>query len=153
MPDRNYKKSNAITTTDFPISREARKLSKILLKKKQTDTRQKYSTELLDELTDLAEIDVVNVKVSDAKQYHARSKGRIVMRQYGYYDPERKYIYITNRTAARGQLLAPKTFFDTLIHEWVHHYDHQKLGLRSIHTAGFYARLKDLKEKLGYFEY
>jgi len=34
----------------------------------------------------------------------------------------------------------------------LHHYDYKKLGLNSIHSAGFYARLKDLKLKLGYFE-
>ena len=149
--DKNYQKSNAILQTDFPISKDALRLCRMLLTKKQTSTRQALSTALLDELTDLSGIDIVNVKISDAKQYHTKSGGRVRMRHYGYYKPDTKYIYINNRTAVRGQILAPKTFVDTLLHEWMHHYDAVKLGLDSIHTAGFYARLKDIKAKLGYF--
>lgn len=115
--------------------------------------RQKFSSELLDELGDLAQIDIVNLKVSGTNQSHKKSKGRVVSKQYGYYRPKSSYIYIHNRTAVRGQILASKTFVDTLLHEWLHHYDFKKLRLNSIHSAGFYARLKDLKTKLGYFEH
>lgn len=139
-------------TIDFSISKTAERLVKKLLKSKTTALRQRLSTELLDELCDLSEICIVNAKISDAKQYHKKYKGRTVFKQYGYYKPDTKYIYINNRTAVRGQLLAAKTFLDTLLHEWTHHYDHERLGLDSIHTAGFYARLKDLKEKVGYYK-
>lgn len=145
----NYVKSNSITEIDFSISSNAHSLVEQLLKSK--NNRQKLSSELLDELADLAKIDIANVKVSEAKQYHKKYKGKIVARQYAYYRPKSRYIYINNRTAVRGQILASKTFVDTLLHEWVHHYDYCKLGLNSIHTSGFYARLKDLKTKLGYF--
>jgi len=148
---KNYKKSNKILRVHFPISTTATSLSTQLLTSKMTPTRQRYSDHLLDELCDLAEIDIVNVKVSDAKQWHKKYKGRTVFKQYGYYKPSSRYIYINNRTAVRGQILASKTFFDTLLHEWLHHYDHHALGLNSIHTSGFYARLKDIKLKLGYF--
>ena len=148
----NYQKSNAITKVKFKISGEAKHLTALLLKSKTETKRQKLSSDLLDELADLARIDVANVKVSKAKQYHKRYKGRVVSKQYGYYRPQSNYIYINNRTAVRGQILAPKTFVDTLLHEWLHHYDFKKLKLNSIHTAGFYARLKDLKTKLGYFK-
>ena len=148
----NYKKSNKILTVDFPISQEARRVSKQLLASKETAKRQRLGDALLDELADMAQIDIVKLTVSDAKQWHKKSKGRVVFKQYGYYKPGSKYIYIHNRTAVRGQILAPKTFFDTLLHEWMHHYDHARLGLDSIHTAGFYARLKDIKTKLGYYQ-
>lgn len=149
----NYEKSNSALKVKIPISAEAQRLTSLLLKSKEEKDRQSLGDELLDELADLAKIDIVNLKISEAKQYHKKRNGKVAMKQYGYYKPGSKYIYISNRTAVRGQILAPKTFLDTLLHEWIHHYDHQKLGLNSIHSAGFYARLKDIKEKLGYFAY
>ncbi len=147
----NYEKSNSIVKTDLEASNLSKKLVKKILKSKLEKLRQKLATELLDELADLAKIDIANVKISSAKQYHKKYKGRVVSKLYGYYRPKSNYIYINNRTAVRGQALAPKTFLDTLLHEWLHHYDYRKLKLSSIHTSGFYARLKDLKEKLGYY--
>jgi hypothetical protein len=148
----NYIKSNSITSVDVYISRHARQLGFRLLESAKTPERQRLSEEITKELCLLAEIKPVSVKISNAKQYHKHKNGRVAFRQYGYYKPGTRYIYITNRTAVRGQVLAPKTFVDTLLHEWLHHYDGEKLGLNSIHTAGFYARLKDLKNKVGYFD-
>lgn len=113
----NYKKSNSIIKIDFPISKQAQILSKKLLNSRSKQDRQELGDELLDELADLAKIDIVKLKISSAKQYHKKYKGRVVSRQYAYYKPESNYIYINNRTAVRGQILAPKTFFDTILHE------------------------------------
>jgi len=148
----NYQRSNAIMQIDFPVSKIVKKLTKQLLGSQTENKRQRLGTRLFDELCDLAQIDVVNLKVSSAKQYHSKYKGKVVAKQYGYYRPQSSYIYVNNRTAVRGQILASKTFLDTILHEWTHHYDHHKLKLNSIHTSGFYARLKDLKEKLGYYD-
>lgn len=144
----NYEKSNAILEIDFDISHRAQKLARKLLMTSSTMLRQRLGDDLLDELADCACIDIVNLKISSAKQHHKKSDGKVVMRQYGYYRPKTKYIYITNKTAIRGQTLAPKTFLNTLLHEWMHHYDFCKLGLNSIHTRGFYMRLKSLQEEL-----
>ncbi len=144
----NYTKSNRILETDFYISHGAKSLAASLLRTFDTDARQELSQKLLDELNKLAEIAGVQVKISDALQKSKRRNGRLVFKQYGYYKPAAKYIYITNRTAVRAKLLAPKTFLNTLLHEWMHHYDGEKLGLRSIHSAGFYTRIRDIKEKL-----
>lgn len=149
---RNYTKSNKILAVDAYISRQAKQLARKLLESRETDARQTLASLILEELNNLADIPPVSVKISDAKQWHKKYKGKVAFKQYGYYKPDTKYIYITNRTAVRGQMLAPKTFLDTLLHEWLHHYDTERLRLDSIHTAGFYARLKDLKEKIGYFE-
>lgn len=148
----NYNKSNRILTVDFYISNQAKRLTKELLNSQDTADRQSVAEALLSELSALSDITPVRLKISDAKQYHKKSKGRTVFKQYGYYKPNTKYIYINNRTAVRGKILAPKTFVDTLIHEWVHHYDTEALKLDSIHTRGFYERLKDLKNKLGFWE-
>lgn len=146
--DRNYKKSNKVVCVDFDISKDAKKYAEILLKSQIEEERQKFGEAILDELSDAARIDIVKLKISNAKQYHKKYNGRLVYKQLGYYRPKSHYIYITNRTAVQGKILAPKTFLTTLLHEWMHHYDFKKLKLNSIHTKGFYDRLKDLKEKL-----
>ncbi|MDD5109906.1 MAG: hypothetical protein PHI63_01665 [Patescibacteria group bacterium] len=145
----NYERSNAIVRVDFTASHLAQQLAQEILASADAVRRQQLSTALLDALSDCAEIDVCNVKVSDTQQYHRTRNGRTVVKQYGYYRPQSKYIYLQNRTAVRGQILAAKTFLDTLLHEWMHHYDFLRLRLRSIHTAGFYYRLKSLKQTLG----
>lgn len=146
--DRNYTKSNRILKVDFFVPENARMYAGILLDSSNEFDRQKFAEALLDELSDAAEIDIVKLKISPARQFHKKFNNKIVSKQYGYYKPAGNYIYIFNRTAARGQILAPKTFLDTLLHEWMHHYDFKKLGLRSIHSAGFYRRLSHLKEML-----
>ncbi len=145
----NYKKSNSITSVKFPISALAKKTAKALLNSSNTLDRQKLGDILLDELADGAGVDIVKLKISETHQYHKKYQGRVVAKQYGYYRPQSNYIYIQNLTAVRGQILASKTFLDTLLHEWLHHFDYKKLKLNSIHTKGFYLRLKSLKEKLG----
>ncbi|MBI3273777.1 MAG: hypothetical protein HYZ69_01400 [Candidatus Colwellbacteria bacterium] len=112
------------------------------------ENRQSLSEELLDQLNRDAHVGRVTVKISDTKQYHKKRQGRVVLKRYGYYRPRSHYIYIQNRTAVRGQILASKTFLATLLHEWMHHYDFERLHLRSIHTKGFYQRLFALKEAL-----
>ncbi|MFH1430574.1 MAG: hypothetical protein ABIG71_03580 [Candidatus Uhrbacteria bacterium] len=150
MSQRNYERSNKILQVDFRVSREARSIAKRLLEESaETGHRQLLAQELCDVLCDCAQIDIVRgVKISDANQYHKKRGGRTTFKQYGYYKPDTRYLYINNRTAVRGQLLAAKTFLDTLLHEWMHHYDYAKLQLDSIHSRGFYARLKSLKEAL-----
>src|SRR3989339_546531 len=147
--DRNYLLSNKITTVKITPSISMIDLTKYLLQVSDVSDRQRLSEQLLDELCDATKIDIVNLKISDTQQYHKKQNNRVVFKQYGYYRPKSRYIYIQNRTAVRGQILAAKTFLDTLLHEWVHHYDTCKLKLNSIHTKGFYERLNDLKAKLG----
>ena len=49
----------------------------------------------------------------------------------------------------RGKVVAGKTFFDTLIHEFMHHLDRTLLRISSTpHSPGFYSRIDDLKRKL-----
>jgi len=146
---KNYEKSNKITDINIHISQNAQVYVKVLLDSREEPERQKFGEALLDELSDGAEIDIVKLKISPARQFHKKYNNKIVSKQYGYYKPDTNYIYIYNRTAVQGKTLAPKTFLDTLLHEWLHHYDFKKLKLNSIHSAGFYKRLGSLKEKLG----
>lgn len=146
--DANYARSNSITKVRFQPSSSAINLSREILISSGAADRQRLSEALLDELSDGAGIDVVEVAIADQNQTHRRRGSRIIMKKYGSYRPRSKTINISNRTAARGQILAPKSFLDTLLHEWLHHYDTYKLKINSIHSKGFYDRLNDLKLKL-----
>ncbi|MFA5133794.1 MAG: hypothetical protein WC459_03260 [Patescibacteria group bacterium] len=152
--DKNYLKSNHITEVDLLATKNALLYTKILMDSSLEPERQKFGEALLDELSDAAKIDIIKLKISPARQFHKKLKTsagwRIVSKQYGYYRPDSRYIYIYNRTAIQGKTLAAKTFLDTLLHEWLHHYDYKKLGLNSIHSSGFYKRLNNLKNKLGF---
>ena len=67
----------------------------------------------------------------------------------GLYEPAEKgsrdKITVWMRTAKRGDVVAPRTFLRTLLHEVVHHIDIQQLELpNSYHTKGFYQRESSL---------
>jgi len=144
----NYEYSNSVTKIKMPISDTAVDLTQKLLVSQAADERQELGEELLDELSDLAGIEIVELNIVDDNQIHRKRDGKIVMKRYGVYKVSAKAISIHNRTAARGQILAAKSFVDTLLHEWLHHYDFKRLKLNSIHSRGFYLRLNDLKTKL-----
>jgi hypothetical protein len=144
----NYDYSNSVTKVKMPISQEAVDLARGLLTALEYEERQDLSEQLLDELSDLAEVDIVEFNLVDGNQIHKKRNGKIVMKRYGVYKVSTKTITIHHRTAARGQVLAAKSYLDTLLHEWLHHYDFKKLKLNSIHSRGFYLRLNDLKAKL-----
>lgn len=144
----NYFKSNSHAEVRLKPTPAALRLTMELLCSSEANKRQELGVALLDELSDGTGIDIVELIVSDENQAHRRRGTRIVMKKYGSYRPSNKTIMISNRTAARGQILAPKSFLDTLLHEWVHHYDTHKLRINSIHSKGFYDRLNDLKTKL-----
>lgn len=146
--DRNYERSNAVLDIPIAVSAEAKRLARELLGTSRAADRQRLGLALLDELTEAAQMNVCELEVRDAPQAHRRGGGRLVHKTYGRYQPASKGILIYNRTAVRGQILAPKSFLETLLHEWVHHYDFEQLKLNSIHTSGFYHRLNGLKAKL-----
>lgn len=144
----NYDYSNSVTKVKIPISQEAADLAQGLLSVLEYEERLNLSEQLLDELCDLAGLDIVEFNLVDANQIHRKRDGKIVMKRYGSYKIAEKIITIHHRTASRGQVLAAKSYIDTLLHEWLHHYDFKKLKLNSIHSRGFYLRLNDLKAKL-----
>ena len=104
--------------------------------------RCKCSQMLLNYLCGVFNIKDVKVIVHNSKR---RLRGRAEV--YGYYDY--KNIHIYNKTARKGDIVSIKSYVDTLLHEFMHHYDICYLGFTtSPHTNGFYHRIKDLKEKI-----
>jgi hypothetical protein len=118
--------------------------------------RRRLGQLLLGELCAGAGVGPVELVVADRPQVHQHDGRRLQSRTYGYYrcwfeegEVSRARIRIYHRTAVRGQVVAAKVFLNTLLHEWVHHFDFTALRLaRSPHTAGFYSRLRALAEAL-----
>jgi hypothetical protein len=114
--------------------------------------RRRVAQLLVDTLDDLSGLPACLVVVADRPQVHQHDGRRLQSRTYGYYRCRfvagavtDARIRIYHRTAVRQQVITPKVFLNTLLHEWVHHYDFAGLRLtRSPHTAGFYARLRSL---------
>ena len=92
----------------------------------------------------------VSVVVTDRAQPHStNSRGSLHSKTLGNYAPLSMVITLFNKTAVKRQIVAIKTLADTLLHEFIHHYDYTRLNLgASPHTAGFYKRIGDLKTKL-----
>jgi hypothetical protein len=118
--------------------------------------RRRLGQLLLDELDALAGLPHCELVVADRAQVHAHDGQRLQSKTYGYYRCtfaegaiKSARIRIYHRTAVRQQVITPKVFLNTLLHEWTHHYDFAGLRLpRSPHTAGFYTRLRVLAEAL-----
>ena len=68
---------------------------------------------------------------------------------YERVEGERPVIRVWMRTAARGRVVAPRTFLRTLLHEVCHHLDYELLHLAdSFHTEGFFRREASLARQL-----
>ena len=116
-----------------------------------TGDREERSQALIDYLCDEFKIPHVHVIVADkARRVSGRktTHGFIRVAKYGDRNVS-KYINVYNYTAKTQKVVAIKTFTNTLLHEFMHHYDLQYLKLgNSLHTAGFYTRISDLQRKL-----
>jgi len=118
--------------------------------------RMRLAQLLVDDLDDVAALPHCRVSVADRAQAHQHDGRRLQSKTYGYYQCDFRdgevanaRIRIYHRTAVRQQVISPKVFLNTVLHEWTHHFDFAGLGLdRSPHTAGFYARLRALAEAL-----
>ena len=97
-----------------------------------------------------------SVVVADRAQVHEHDGRRLQSKTYGYYrcrfsrgSVTDARIRVYHRTAVRQQVISSKVFLNTVLHEWMHHFDFAGLKLeRSPHTAGFFARLRDLADTL-----
>lgn len=107
-------------------------------------TRQKIGQNLLNYLCDKYKIVRVKLNVTERPRLQ-RGNAQI----YGRYGRNTKSIIIYNTTPKTHKEVSGKSFFDTLIHEFMHHYEYEVLKLdNSLHTKGFYMRITDLKTKL-----
>ncbi len=142
-----YKKSNSIRHTLIEPGKATVNYAKNLLTSMDASDRQTIGQRLLDEISRSLSIPSPQLCVNDKRQNHSLKNGKLMRKTYGMYKEGK--IIINNKTAIREAIVAPKTFLDTLVHEFMHHYDYEVLKLpSSLHTAGFYYRIGDVMKKL-----
>ena len=155
--DATYRRSQAATGLPVRPTPVARGLALRLLDAGDDHReRKRIAQHLVDDLSAAAGLPRVEVVVADRAQVHEHDGRRLQSRTYGYYrcwfgenGVNRARIRIYHRTAVRQQVISAKVFLNTLLHEWVHHFDFAGLRLqRSPHTAGFYTRLRGLADAL-----
>lgn len=141
--EQNYKESNK--QTEVSLSRFAASYGRnVLACGEGIMEREKAARELLKYLCGKFHISNVRITVTE-KARPVQRNGQV----HGRYAVQGEMILIYNKTAKTGKAVSIKSFYDTLLHEFMHHYDYQALGLAdSLHTAGFYQRISDLKQKL-----
>lgn len=140
-----YEKSNEITSVRLNSFSKVY-AHKVLSSLESSCDREENAQILLDYLCKKFKIERVTLSVTTAARPCNRRNAQI----YGRYYPLSRRIVIYNTTTKTKKTIAIKTFYETLLHEFIHHYDIVGLKLGdSLHTSGFYKRIGDLKEKLG----
>jgi hypothetical protein len=156
-PDATYLLSQMTTSAPLRPGSVARGLAlRIVGASEDHRERMRLAQLLVDHLDTALGLPRCQVIVADRAQVHQHDGRRLQSKTYGYYRCRfaggrvtEARIRIYHRTAVREQIISSKVFLNTLLHEWMHHYDFAGLGLeRSPHTAGFFARLRDLAESL-----
>ena len=143
-----YEKSNSITEVALKRFR-ATEANDFLAAKELCSDREKRAQKLVNYLCDKFKIPHCYVIISNKCQNHVTRNGKLIKKVYGRYMINLNTIEIFNLTAMTRKPVAIKTMYDTLLHEFMHHYDYTKLKLsESLHTKGFAMRISDLKNKL-----
>jgi hypothetical protein len=157
VPDAAYTLSQLSTRSPLRPDAVARGLAmRIVGASDDHRERARLAQMLVDQLSDALDLPPCSVVVADRAQVHQHDGRRLQSKTYGYYrcrfhrgGVTDARIRIYHRTAVRQQIISAKVFLNTVLHEWMHHYDFAGLGLdRSPHTAGFFARLRALAEAL-----
>lgn len=143
MNSTNYEISNKIENVRLNSFKSVYSES-LLNSSENIAIRQKRAESLLKYLCGKFKINNVTLRVTNRPRPQ-KSRGQIG----GWYVVNEKKIIIYNTTAKTNKTISIKSFYDTLLHEFIHHYDYEVLGLTdSLHTTGFYKRITDLKNKL-----
>ena len=145
----DFMRSNKLSALKYQPSAEERELTGRLIASTSAHEREALGQKLLDNICRALKISRTRLRVSDERQPHKLRGGKLAYKLYGVYYCENAVIEIANLTSIRKQVVAGKTFLDTLIHELMHHIDRKFLRIPSTpHSPGFYERIEDLKAKL-----
>jgi hypothetical protein len=136
---RCYLKSDSIDRFDFVITPGARKRAADLvdlLDSGNLRATERGANELADEICRLAGVAPVPVLVRGVRPHNARGE------LHGLFRVDRPQgIVLWMRTAQRHDVVKPRTFLRTLLHELCHYFDYALLELEdSFHTMGFFRR-------------
>ena len=145
-----YEVSNRLFSVDFKVTPSMRrKVNDLALWLAAGDkTQVKGATQAVIDLL-CAAAHVPPARIALRERAYAKFKGdHAVWKLYGLCAPDGT-ITLAFRTAVRRKVFAFKTYVNTLVHEFMHHYDKQRLELgASFHTRGFYQRIRDLIAQL-----
>ena len=139
---KRYIKSNNFLTVDYnDFSHE--EYQALLHSGSKAENRKAAAQKLIEYLCNKYEIPRCTVWVAD-RMRPTRRGGTY----WGIYYGWNRVITIFNNM----DFMRPcdiRTFINTLLHEFMHHYDYYYLGLRdSVHCVGFDSRVRDLRRKL-----
>ena len=146
-----YETSNSIENIDINISSTARSLYRQLLQcGESAKERQLVANKLCIELCKCFGMKKhVEVRICNVAQDSKTVNGVCVRKTMGKYIVSQNMVVVFNKTAVRKQVVAIKSFTDTLLHEFVHYLDFHFYKFReSPHTSGFYKRITSLKNLL-----
>jgi hypothetical protein len=145
----NYTRSNSITTIpNLTISSKTQALYRIYREVNAiTET-------MLQTLSDsiLADLGLRTLNITFAgRRPHSRNTSRITKETHGVHSGNMLHqsIRIYKLTAAKQQLVSAKSAISTLLHEINHNIDLHIIKVNSIHSKGFYLRLKHLTIAMG----
>lgn len=145
----DFTRSNKFPALEYRPADEERDLTRKLIESTSAGEREALGQELLDNICRSLKISQARLSVINERQPHEMYEGKLAYKLYGVYHCRKETITIANLTSIRKQIVAGKTFLDTLIHELMHHIDRKFLRIPSTpHSPGFYARIEDLKAKL-----
>jgi len=137
---RCYLKSDAIVDFDLKPSANALALVEALLRALESGSLtpiNRAAKALSDELCTLLGVAPVSVEVSGVRPHNQRGE------LHGIFFPRARppRIILWMRTARRHDIVKPKTFVRTLLHELGHYLDYSLLKLTdSFHNSGFFKR-------------
>jgi hypothetical protein len=141
----DYEKSNKIESVDY--SRLSNKEYKVLLN--DSLSRVSSGQGLLDYLCDKYGINRIPLYVMNSpRKCNSRGCQTLGWYKYNINSGKGQCIIIYNLTAKTKVEVSIKRFVETLLHEFMHHYDTEYLKIKTTHTCGFYKRITDLKNKL-----
>ena len=144
---REFESSDALTTlVPLPDAHELQARGTLLEKARTAGDPRSVKAEgesMLDLLAGTYGISRPRLQVLGARPRSVWEGGHAEL--FGDYDFEKKRIRVWMRTAVLGKLTSYRGLLHTLLHEFCHHLDREKLGfLETPHTRGFHARVDDL---------
>lgn len=133
-----YLRSDAIDAFDLVVGPNALALAEALIAALQGGNvagTGRAAQALVTELCRLLGVRNVPIEVKGARPRNARGE------LHGIFYPDTPRIVLWTRTALRHDVVKPKTFLRTLMHELAHYLDYALLRLgNSYHTRGFFKR-------------
>jgi hypothetical protein len=144
---RAFERSDALTSlARLPEPHELQSRAALLEKAlASSDARgvRREGDSILDLLAGTYEVSRPGLRVLGARPRAVWEGGHTEL--FGDYDFETRRVRVWMRTAVLGRVTSYRGLLNTLLHEFCHHLDREKLGFPDTpHTRGFYGRVDDL---------